>query len=206
MPFREMVGDLPVESLPAPAEPELDQWQADQIHRPIAMWIGCSDARVVPESITGDEPGELFVYRNVANIVPPYGTANDSIGAAIEFAVLDLQVQHIVICGHLDCAGIRALEGSVGLADKSALARWVEWARPAQHQALVAGTLESERHPEIVRNNILLQKQHLMGYRCVSDALTDERLIIHAWLYDIQARSLSVFDDNSGAWSTLDQG
>jgi carbonic anhydrase len=205
MPFIEMVGDRSVESLPILAESEIGWERSSQIHQPIAMWIGCSDARVVPEAITGDGPGELFVLRNVANIVPPYGTSNDSIGAAIEFAVLDLQVPHIVICGHLDCGGIKALEGSMGPADKPTLARWVEWARTAQHQALAAGVPESQRHLETVRNNILLQRQNLMGYPCVSDALIDERLIIHAWLYDTLAGSLAVFDEESGAWSTLEQ-
>lgn len=205
MPFLEMVGDRSAESLPIPVESAIDRERSAKIHQPIAMWIGCSDARVVPEAITGDGPGEIFVVRNVANIVPPYGTANDSIGAAIEFAVLDLQVPHIVICGHLDCGGIKALEGSVRLTDKPTLTRWVEWARSAQHQALVAGVPESQRHLETVRNNILLQRQNLLSYRCVSDALNDERLIIHAWLYDTLAGSLSVFDDDSGAWSTLNQ-
>lgn len=198
MPFKEMVGYRPAES-------EIERERSDQIHQPIALWIGCSDARVVPESITGDGPGELFVLRNVANIVPPYGTASDSIGAAIEFAVIDLQVPHIVICGHLDCAGIRALEDSVGLTDKPALGRWLEWARIAQHQALVSGLPESQRHLETVRNNILLQRQNIAGYRCVSDALNAMRLILHAWLYDPLTGSLTVFDDDAGAWSTLDQ-
>jgi len=199
MPFKEMVGYRPAES-------EKERERGNQIHQPTAMWVGCSDARVVPEAITGDGPGELFVIRNVANIVPPYGTATDSIGSAIEFAVLELYVPHIVICGHLDCGGIRALEDSAALTDKPALGRWVEWARPAQHQALVAGLPESLRHLETVRNNILLQRQNLMGYPCVSDALHDERLNIHAWLYDTLKGSLSFFDDGSGAWSTLNHG
>ena len=64
------------------------------------LWIGCSDSRVIPEQITGAEAGELFVVRNVANVVPPFGTASDATGAAIEYAVLHLRVPHIVVCGH----------------------------------------------------------------------------------------------------------
>ena len=71
---------------------------------PRAMFITCADSRIVPELITQSSPGDLFVTRNVGNVVPPYGQMNGGVSTAIEYAVLALGVQHIIVCGHSDCA------------------------------------------------------------------------------------------------------
>ncbi len=77
--------------------------------RPRAMFIACADSRIVPELITQSAPGDLFVTRNVGNVVPPYGQMNGGVSTAIEYAVLALGVQHIIICGHSDCGAMRAV-------------------------------------------------------------------------------------------------
>ena len=82
---------------------------ADEGQDPKVMWIGCSDSRVVPELITGADPGELFDLRNIANVVPPAASAACATGAAVEYAVIHLGVDHIVVCGHTECGGIAAL-------------------------------------------------------------------------------------------------
>lgn len=76
---------------------------------PKAMFITCADSRIVPELITHSSPGDLFVTRNVGNVVPPYGQMNGGVSTAIEYAVLALGVQHIIICGHSDCGAMRAV-------------------------------------------------------------------------------------------------
>lgn len=76
---------------------------------PRAMFITCADSRIVPELITQSSPGDLFVTRNVGNVVPPYGQMNGGVSTAIEYAVLALGVQHIIICGHSDCGAMRAV-------------------------------------------------------------------------------------------------
>ena len=83
---------------------------AEEGQDPKVLWVGCCDSRVIPELITGADPGELFDVRNIANIVPPAPTIACATGAAIEYAVLHLGVSHIVICGHTECGGIKALE------------------------------------------------------------------------------------------------
>ena len=75
---------------------------------PNALYIGCSDSRVVPELLTSSSPGEIFVLRNVANLVPVFDHPDSSVGAAIEYAVGHLQVPHIIVCGHYECGGVKA--------------------------------------------------------------------------------------------------
>lgn len=77
--------------------------------RPRAMFIACADSRIVPELITQSAPGDLFVTRNVGNVVPPYGQMNGGVSTAIEYAVMALGVHHIIVCGHSDCGAMRAV-------------------------------------------------------------------------------------------------
>jgi carbonic anhydrase len=88
------------------AEQEVFVGLAEEGQHPKVLWIGCSDSRVIPEQITSAEPGELFVIRSVANLVPPAGIG-PAVGAVIEYAVLHLRVPHIVVCGHTECGGIK---------------------------------------------------------------------------------------------------
>jgi carbonic anhydrase len=171
--------------------------------QPGVLWIGCSDSRVIPEHIAKVGPGEIFVIRNVANIVPPYGTADETVGAALEYAVIDLRVPHIVICGHTDCGGIKALDKSIDMARRPYLARWLEWARPARNQVEVAGITGSDRHQEMVRANILLQTENLRSYPCVRDAQNNGHLNLHAWMYDLKSGELSRYDASSSLWEVV---
>ena len=77
---------------------------------PTTLWVGCSDSRVIPEQITDADPGDLFVMRNIANFVPPYGR-DDAVGAVIEFAVLQLGVKQIIVCGHSGCGRCSSSSG-----------------------------------------------------------------------------------------------
>jgi carbonic anhydrase len=77
--------------------------------KPKLLWIGCCDSRVVPAQITSADPGELFEIRNIANCVPPSGSGDDSVGAAIEYALGHLWIDDIIVCGHTGCGGLQAL-------------------------------------------------------------------------------------------------
>jgi carbonic anhydrase len=171
---------------------------AHQGQFPDTMFIGCSDSRVVPEFLSGAKPGDLFVARVVANIVPPYGTGQNAVGAAVEYAVLHLKVKHLIVCGHTDCGGIKALDHAVDMAAEPAIARWLEFARPAQTRVDARGLAGDERHRAIVEENVLLQVENLQTYDAVRRALQDDRLEIHGWVYDLAGRQMSYFDAAHG--------
>ncbi|MEJ2746703.1 MAG: carbonic anhydrase [Anaerolineae bacterium] len=105
---------------------------AQQGQTPNALFIGCSDSRVMPEQILGAKPGEFFMLRNVANIVPPYHQTEIGIVSVLEYAVYHLNVPHIIVCGHTDCGGIKGLDKQIDMSREPALSRWLDLARPSQ--------------------------------------------------------------------------
>jgi carbonic anhydrase len=182
-------------------ERELLDVLARQGQSPDMMFIGCSDSRVVPELLTGARAGDLFVARVVANIVPPYGTGQNAVGAALEYAVLHLQVKHLIICGHTDCGGIQALDHPLDMAAEPAIAGWIEFARPAQTQVDARGGLvDDARHRAIVEENVLLQLGNLQTYDAVRRALVENRLELHGWVYDLVEHQMSFYDATQGSF------
>lgn len=185
------------------AEREMFVRLAEEGQEPQVLWIGCSDSRVIPEQITGAEPGELFVMRNMANVVPPFGTGDAAVGAVIEYAILHLQVPHVVICGHTQCGGIKALERHIDMAREPHVARWVELARPARTQVEASGTPEEAHYLETIKANVLLQRENLRTYDCVREAIRAGQLTLHGWLYDLHTGDLLAYDDESSQWGAL---
>ncbi len=170
---------------------------------PMALWIGCSDSRVGPEIITQAEPGQIFVHRNIANLVPPAGQPDNATGAVIEYAVQHLQVGHIIVCGHSGCGGIQALDHPANLSHDPHLAAWLDLARPARQQVEAAGTPQPERFLATVKANVRLQCQNLMSYACVHEAVQSGKLAVHAWLYDLQTGDLLENDDRTCVWQKI---
>ncbi|MBI4721161.1 MAG: hypothetical protein HY770_08095 [Chitinivibrionia bacterium] len=121
------------------AEREVFVQLAREGQDPKVLWIGCSDSRVIPDQIAGTDPGDLFTIRNIANIVPFSGMPGNAVGAVIEFAVLRLKVPHIVVCGHTECGGIKALRSGVDASREPHIAAWLELARPALERVEAAG-------------------------------------------------------------------
>jgi carbonic anhydrase len=161
---------------------------------PNAMFIGCSDSRVVAELLTGARPGALFVVRVVANIVPPFGTGQNAVGAAVEYALLHLKVKDLIVCGHTDCGGIKALDHPVDMAAEPAIANWIEFARPAQSQIDARGLMDEARHQAIVEQNVLLQLENLKTYEAVRRALAAEQVELHGWVYDLAELQIRYYD------------
>jgi carbonic anhydrase len=161
---------------------------------PPALFIGCSDSRIVPDLLTGSRPGDLFVLRNIANVVPPFGSAGDAVGAVIEYAVLHLHVEHVIVCGHTDCGGIKALDAHVDQASEPHIARWLAFARPAQTQVDAHGVDPDRRHRSIVEQNVLNQLYNLETYDCVRQALEADALELHGWVYDLLTGRVSYWD------------
>ncbi len=113
--------------------------------RPRAMFITCADSRIVPELITQSSPGDLFVTRNVGNVVPPYGQMNGGVSTAIEYAVLALGVHHIIVCGHSDCGAMRAVLDPQTLERMPTVKAWLRHAEVAR--TVVADNCDCGRQP-----------------------------------------------------------
>ena len=174
----------------------------EQGQAPDTLFISCSDSRVLPEHLTGSQPGELFVLRNLANVVPPFGSGERAVGASVEYAARHLKVKHIVVCGHTDCGGIKALDQQADQVHDPHLARWIEYARPAQTQVDARGVTPEARHRSIVEQNILLQLKNLQTYNAVRQALQANELTLHGWVYDLSTGRISYWDADANRFTS----
>jgi len=162
---------------------------------PSTLFIGCSDSRLVPYLLTGAGPGDLFLVRNVGAFVPPFdGSAGyHGTAAAIEYAVLALSVQHIIVCGHSHCGGIRALYAEPP-PDAPHLRSWLDLGREA--------VLPVQPGPEALRRteerSVLIQLERLMDYPMVRARVERRELALHGWHYVIEAGEVNVFDVSTG--------
>jgi carbonic anhydrase len=149
-------------------------------HTPHTLFIGCSDARVVPELITGCEPGELFVIRTAGNLVPAHTPGADGVAASIEYAVAQLGVTDIVVCGHSACGAMTALAHGHDLSNAPAVAAWLRLA-----DASVARTATAGDVPALVRQNVLAQLTNLATHPPVARALAEQKVTLRGWVFDI---------------------
>lgn len=171
---------------------------------PTILFIGCSDSRLVPYLLTGTGPGELFIVRNVGAFVPPYdGRAHGpalagyhGTAAAIEYAVLSLQVSHIVVCGHSHCGGVRALyDGAPEHAPN--LQAWLELGR----EAVLPVTVSDEALRRTEQRAVVLQLERLMDYPMVREQVGRGLLSLHGWHYMIEDGEVHVFDVRRGGFT-----
>ncbi|QMU77319.1 carbonic anhydrase [Streptacidiphilus sp. PB12-B1b] len=155
-------------------------------HRPDTLFIGCSDARVVPELITQREPGELFVIRTAGNLVPAYASGADGVTASIEYAVTVLGVSAILVCGHSACGAMTALADDHDLAELPAVAHWLRQADVSRARIADRGVRDGAgRVAALVRDNVATQLGTLATHPSVARALAAGTLSLHGWVYDI---------------------
>lgn len=168
--------------------------------KPHTLFITCADSRVVAELITQSKPGDLFVIKNVGNIVPPPDPEGgcSSTGAGIEFAVETLGVSDIVVCGHSQCGAISALmETDCGPTDLKHLRNWIGLARPVREtieRDYSHLKTETERLRAAEEENVLFSIERLQSYPCVQKKLMDGVLRLHAWFFRIDTADLFAYD------------
>ncbi|WP_437645452.1 carbonic anhydrase [Sorangium sp. So ce362] len=173
--------------------------------RPEALFITCSDSRINPNLITQTQPGDIFIVRNVGNIVPPYGASNGSEAAAIEFAVAHLGVKHIIVCGHTLCGAMRGLLHPAGLDELPAVKGWL------QHAELTR-RLVQENYPHIegedrltitVEENVLAQIENLRTHPTVRARLARGELSVYAWVFKIETGQVYQFEHSTGQFGPI---
>ncbi|UKY55020.1 carbonic anhydrase [Streptomyces inhibens] len=179
-------------------------------HTPTALFISCSDARVVPEMITQREAGELFVIRTAGNLVPAYTPGADGVAAGIEYAVSVLGVAEIVVCGHSACGAMTALADRHDLTHLPAIADWLRHADASR--ARTAGTGRGGSRTDapagapvdaLVRDNVRAQLANLTTHPSVARALAEHTLTLHGWCFDIATGAVEALDPTSDRFTAL---
>jgi carbonic anhydrase len=163
---------------------------------PKVLLIGCSDSRVDPAIIFDAQPGEMFVLRNVANLIPPYAPDEGHHGtsAAVEFAVRGLDVEHIVVLGHARCGGVRALVEGKTTDGFDFIKGWMCIARSARDRAL-ALTLSAGQPVEAAmrmceQETVAISLANLMTFPWIRERVEQSRVMLHGWFYDMEAGKL----------------
>jgi len=173
---------------------------------PQALFITCSDSRINPNLITQTEPGELFIVRNVGNLIPPYGASNGGAEeAAIEYAVSALKVKDIIICGHTQCGAMKGILEPDATTRMPRVAKWLSHADATQR-------IVQDRYPQVtgearltvtVEENVLVQLENLRTHPVVASGLAGGCLKLHGWVYKIASGEVFWFDPERGQFVNL---
>ncbi|HTU11098.1 MAG TPA: carbonic anhydrase [Allosphingosinicella sp.] len=188
---------------------ERDRWaELAEGQSPKVMVIACSDSRVDPAQIFDARPGEMFVVRNVANLVPPFEPDQNyhGVSAALEFAVTQLEVDELVVMGHGFCGGCAAaLTGQFDHADHGHghfIAHWIEMLADAREKIRAAhDTLDRQAFLEMELEGVRLSLRNLMGFPWVKERVADGRLTLHGAYFAISDGVLHVLDEASGEFA-----
>ncbi|ARJ56220.1 carbonic anhydrase [Campylobacter cuniculorum] len=174
---------------------------------PHTLFIGCSDSRVIPNLITNTGPGDLFVIRNVANIIPPYHIGSDYLAttSAIEYAVNALKVKNIVVCGHSNCGGCNALYAEEKeLESAPNFKKWLSILDSIKKSVLLFAKEDLAMRSWLTEKlNLLNSLQNLLTYPGIKEALEEGKMEIHAWYYIIETGEIYECDIKTQNFSLI---
>jgi carbonic anhydrase len=176
--------------------------------KPHTLFIGCSDSRLVPEMITTTRPGELFMIRNIANMVPPYQHTGEYLAtlSAIEFAIQELKVENIIVCGHSNCGGCAALYLPDSYLEKLPHTRkWLELALPVKKKVLdlLPDGNHASREWLTEQMNVVEQISHLLSYPYIAEKYSNGTLSISGWYYIIETGEIYSYNADKGFFELI---
>lgn len=175
--------------------PELYKTLVENGQSPKILVIACSDSRVDPSIIMGTEPGDIFVVRNVANLVPPYEDGNNGchgVSAAIEYAVTALGVENIIVMGHSHCGGIAALVDADN-SDHPFIEQWINIAKPARDNAKkICSCGCSDLYEVCEKEAIKVSLHNLLTFPFVRDAISNTSLELHGWYFCLETGKIEI--------------
>lgn len=179
--------------------------------RPDTLFITCSDSRVVPNVFVSTDPGDLFVVRNVGNLIPPYHSfechqVEQSETAAIDFAVMTLGIRDIIVCGHSECGAMHAILSEQSN-PSSNVRQWLCNGEEAlshlkQYPDFAKELSEVNRVSQL---NVLLQLAHLKSYPIVQEALQENRLRLHGWWFELKNADVYAYDEKENKFLVIDE-
>lgn len=183
---------------------EAYQRAASQPQRPHALVVACADSRVDVEAITSSQPGDVFILRNIGNMVPAYGEMLGGVSAVIEYAVSALKVQHIVICGHSDCGAMKALLNPSTTEGMPTVQSWLNNGKSALSVAQIFHHQQKrEMLPVLTEQNVLMQLAHLRTHPSVAGAMARKQLTISGWVYEIGTGEIRIAENGSDEFVVL---
>ena len=182
---------------------------------PDALFIACCDSRVVPNVFASSDPGDLFVLRNIGNLVPPcriqpqeHSQIDISVAATIEFSLLSLEVKDIIICGHSECGAMHTLleNDSKKVGSFPSLNGWLEYASPSYERFKNSSSKNVSLIPcnLLSRVNVLQQLDNLKTYPHVMELLKAKKLRIHGWWFDLATADVYHYDQGSDEFVLID--
>ena len=175
---------------------------------PDTLFFSCSDSRIDPNIITQSKPGELFIVKNIGNIVPPCRPQwkKSSAAAAIEYALVFMNITNIVVCAHSDCGAMKALYMKAeDFKELSHLKEWIDTAQAARDR--VAGTnnelSQTALNEMTAKENVIVQLENLKTFSLVTNALDAGRLKLHGWYYDIGAGTVHAYNETENTFEEI---
>ena len=170
--------------------------------KPKVLMVACCDSRADPAIITGCEPGELFVVRNVANLIPPFDNDlhHHGTSAALEFAVMGLEVSDIIIFGHSHCGGIRALMEEPKYASSDFISAWMDIAKSAKQRVLKdypQCSLDDQAH-HCEKESLLVSLDNLKTFPWIRERVSKGQLFLHVWYFDLNTGIIEAYHADTG--------
>jgi carbonic anhydrase len=177
--------------------------------KPDTLFIACSDSRVVPNLFASTNPGDLFVLRNIGNLIPPAtATIQDhSASAVIEFSLYALSVSDIIVCGHSECGAMQALAHGVDAECCPHLATWLTYGKAAVDKVKKGLILDPSlaEHNQISQVNVLQQIEHISSYPFIRERLAKKELRIHGWWFDIARADVYCYEPEFQQFILIDE-
>lgn len=179
---------------------------------PDALFVTCADSRVVPNLLVSTDPGDLFVMRNVGNLIPPATLEGESTGdvseaSAIEYAVLVLAVRSIIVCGHSECGAMKAALARKRVPEAPNLGRWLVHAEAAVDRLARDGPLDASRspHDQLSQWNVVVQLEHLLSYPIVRERVAAGTLRLGGLWFEIASGDMFAYEPPTRSFELLDR-
>lgn len=177
--------------------------------KPDSLFIACSDSRVVPNLFASTNPGDLFVLRNIGNLIPPFSSSIQDVSApaALEFSLSSLNVSDIIVCGHSECGAMQALVHGLGTLPCPYLESWLKYGEEALKKVREGFVMNPSlaEHNQLSQVNVLQQMQHVASYPVVQERLKKKQLRIHGWWFDIAHADVYCYEESVNQFVLFDE-
>jgi carbonic anhydrase len=175
--------------------------------KPDALFIACSDSRVVPNLFASTNPGDLFVLRNIGNLIPPASSEELSTQAALEFSLFTLNISNIIVCGHSECGAMIALTQGLESLTIPHVASWLKYGENSLKRVMEGFKIHPSLslHNQVSQVNVLQQMEHIASHPFVNERIEKQQLRIHGWWFDIAQADVYCYEPHLNQFVLIDE-